>query len=143
MSIEANKEVVKRFVEEVQNQHNMEVVDQLFAADYNDHASGPGMVPGKEGFKQFYGMMVQSFPDIHATIHDQIAEGDKVVTRKTFRGTQTGEYMGVPPAGKQIELSVIDIFRIADGKIAEHWMQADILGMMQQLGMLPPPGPPR
>ncbi len=142
MSIEANKEVVKRFIEEVQNQHNMEVVDQLFAADYSDHASGPGMVPGKEGFKQFYGMMVQSFPDIHATIHDQIAEGDKVVTRKTFTGTQTGEYMGVPPTGKQIELSVIDIFRIADGKIAEHWMQADMLGMMQQLGMLPPPGPP-
>ena len=121
----------------------MEVVDQLFAADYSDHASGPGMVPGKEGFKQSYGTMVQSSPDMHATIHDRIAEGDKVVTRKTLKGTQTGEYMGVPPGGRQIELSVIDIFRIADGKIAEHWMQADILGMMQQLGMLPPPGPPK
>ncbi len=143
MSIEANKEVVNRFIEEVQNQHRMEVVDELFAADYSDHASGPGIVPGKEGFKQFFGMMVQAFPDLHATIHDQIGEGDKVVTRKTFKGTQKGEYMGLPPSGKQIELSVIDIFRVVDGRLAEHWMQADLLGMMQQLGIAPPPGPPK
>ena len=143
MSIEANKEVVKRFIEEVQSQHRMEVVDELIAADYSDHASGPGIIPGKEGFKQFFGMMLQTFPDLHATIHDQIGEGDKVVTRKTFTGTQKGEYMGQPPSGKQIELSVIDIFRVVDGKLVEHWMQADFLGMMQQLGITPPPGPPR
>ncbi len=143
MSTEENKAVVTRFVEEVQSHHKLELVDQLFDPSYNDHASGPGIVPGIEGFKQFFGMMLLAFPDLHATIHDQIAEGDKVVTRKTFEATHKGDFRGVPPTGKQIDLSVIDIFRIADGKIAEHWMQADMLGMMQQLGIIPPPGPGR
>jgi steroid delta-isomerase-like uncharacterized protein len=141
MSVEENKAVVKRFIEEVQNQYKLELVDQLFDPSYKDHASGPGIVPGIEGFKQFFGMMLQTFPDLHATIHDQIAEGDKVVTRKTFSGTHKGDFRGLPPTGKQIELGVIDIFRISGGRIAEHWMQADFLGLMQQLGMIPPPGP--
>ena len=141
MTLEENKGLVRRFVEEVQSNHKLELVDQLFDPNYNDHASGPGMVPGIDGFKQFYGMMLQAFPDLFATIHDQIAEGDKVVTRKTFKGTHKDAYMGVPPTGKQVEIGVIDIFRVADGKIVEHWMQADSLGLMQQLGMIPPPGP--
>ncbi len=143
MSTEENKAVVRRFVEEVQSHHKLELVDQLFDPSYNDHASGPGMVPGIEGFKQFFGAMLQAFPDFHATIHDQIAEGDKVVTRKTFEGTHKGDYMGAPPTGKQFELGVIDIFRVANGRIVEHWMQGDRLGLMQQLGMIPPPGPGR
>ncbi len=141
MSVGENKAVVRRFVEEVQSHHKLELVDQLFDPSYNDHASGPGIVPGIEGFKQFFGMMLQAFPDLHATIHDQIAEGDKVVTRKTFKGTHKGDYMGLPPSGKQVELGIIDIFRVVDGRIVEHWMQADFLGLMQQLGMIPPPGP--
>jgi predicted ester cyclase len=64
-------------------------MDQLFTPDYNDHATGPGMVPGVEGFKQFYSTMLKAFPDLRVTVHDQIAEGDKVVTRKTFSGTLT------------------------------------------------------
>ncbi len=143
MSTEENKAVVRRFVEEVQSRHKLELVDQLFDPSYNDHASFQGSVPGIEGFKQLFGMMLGAFPDLHAIIHDQIAEGDKVVTRKTFKGTHKGDYMGVPPTGKQIELGVIDIFRVVDGRIVEHWMQADSLGLMQQLGLIPPPGPGR
>jgi steroid delta-isomerase-like uncharacterized protein len=139
MSTEENKALVKRFVEEVQNQHKFELMDQLFDPNYDDHATGPGVVPGVEGFKQFFSMMLRAFPDLHATIHDQIAEGDKVVTRKTFSGTHKGDFQGVPPTGKKGEIGVIDIFRITNGKIAEHWMQADNLGMMQQLGIIPPP----
>ncbi len=141
MSTEENKAVVRRFVEEVQGHHKLELVDQLFDPSYNDHASGPGIVPGIEGFKQFFGMMLRAFPDLYATIHDQIAEGDKVVTRKTFKMTHKGDYMGVPPSGKQVEFGVIDIFRVVNGRIVEHWMQADMLGMMQQLGIIPPQGP--
>ncbi len=141
MSTEENKAVVRRFVEEVQGHHKLELVDQLFDPSYNDHASGPGIVPGIEGFKQFFGMMLRAFPDLHATIHDQVAEGDKVVTRKTFEGTHKGDYMGVPPSGKQVEIGVIDIFRVVNGRIVEHWMQQDRLGFMQQLGIIPPQGP--
>ena len=140
MSTEENKAVVRRFVEEVQSHHKLELVDQLFDPSYNDHASFQGSVPGIEGFKQLFGMMLRAFPDLHATIHDQIAEGDKVVTRKTFEGTHKGDYMGVPPTGKQVKLGIIDIFRVVDGRIVEHWMQADSDGLMQQLGMIPPPG---
>ena len=93
MSVEENKAVVRRFVKEVQSHHKLELVDQLFDLTYNDHASGPGMIPGIEGSKQFFGAMLQAFPDFHATIHDQIAEGDKVVTRKTFKGTHKDDYM--------------------------------------------------
>lgn len=140
MSTEENKALVKRFIEEVQNQHKLDLVNELFDPNYKDHASGPGIVPGIEGFKQSYGMMLRAFPDLHATIHDQIAEGDKVVTRKTFSGTHKGDFMGMPPTGKQGETGVIDIFRVVGGRIVEHWMQADFLGMMQQMGMIPPPG---
>ncbi len=143
MSVEENKAVIRQFVEEVQSHHKLELVDQLFDPNYNDHASGPGIVPGIEGFKQFYGMMLRAFPDLCVIIHDQIAEGDKVVTRKTFKGTHKGDYMGVPPTGKQVEIGVIDIFRVVNGRIVEHWMQGDLLGLMQQLGIIPPPGPVR
>ena len=140
MSTEENKAVVRRFVEEVQSHHKIELVDQLFDPSYNDHASGPGITPGIEGFKQFYGMMLRAFPDLYVIIHDQIAEGDKVVTCKTFKGTHKGDYMGVPSTGKQVEIGVIDIFRVVNGRIVEHWMQGDLLGFMQQLGIIPPQG---
>jgi predicted ester cyclase len=81
-----------------------------------------------------------AFPDMRAEIHDQVAEGDKVVTRKTFYGTQQGEFMGIPPTGKKVAFDVIDIFRIADGRILEHWFAGDMLGLMQQLGAVPAPG---
>jgi steroid delta-isomerase-like uncharacterized protein len=85
-------------------------------------------------------MFRSAFPDLQVTIHDQIAEGDTVVTRKTYHGTQLGAFMGLPPSGKQMTVEVIDIFRIADMKITEHWVVGDELGMLQQLGALPAPG---
>ena len=85
-------------------------------------------------------MLRSGIPDFKATIDDVVAEGDRVVIRMTFRGTQTGEFMGMPPTGKSISVGVIDIFRIAGGKIVEHWGQMDSMGMMQQLGAIPAPG---
>ncbi len=122
MDLEENKAVVRRFVEEVQSQHRLDLVDELFDPDYIDHAVPLGMPPaqGTAYFKRFFTMMLQALPDAHAIIHDQIAEGDKVTTRKTFHGTHQGEFMGIPPTGKEVELLVIDIFRVTGGKLSEH-----------------------
>ncbi len=139
MSTEENKAIVRRFVDEVQSQHDIGALDRLFSPDFIDH-SGMSATPGLEGTRQFFSMMFTAFPDMQVTVHDQVAEGDKVVTRKTFHGTHQGEFMGVPPTGKQIALDVIDIFRIASGKITDHWAVADQLGLMQQLGVIPPSG---
>ena len=138
MSTVENKAIVRRFVDEVQNRHDLGALDELFSPDFVDH-SGISPSPGLEGTKQFFTMFFTAFPDIQATIHDQIAEGSKVVTRKTFHGTHQGEFMGIPPTGKRVAIDVIDIFRISDGKITAHWAVADMLGLMQQLGVVPPP----
>jgi predicted ester cyclase len=84
-------------------------------------------------------MFRAAFPDLHGTIEDQIAEGDKVVSRMTYRGTHQGELMGIPPTGKQVTMSFIGIHRITAGKVAEGWVNFDALGMMQQLGVIPSP----
>jgi steroid delta-isomerase-like uncharacterized protein len=96
-------------------------------------------IHGREGIKQFYATLRAAFPDIHFTIEDQIAEGDRVVTRWTARATHTGEYQGIPPTGKQFSLTGIDIDRIANGKVVECWPIADELGVLQQLGVIPAP----
>jgi steroid delta-isomerase-like uncharacterized protein len=138
MSTEENKAIVRRFIDEVQTQHDLVALDVLFSADFVDH-SGISTSPDLEGTKQFFAMLFTAFPDIQATIHDQVAEGDKVVTRKTFHGTHQGEFMGIPSTGKRVAIDVIDIFRISDGKITTHWAVADMLGLMQQLGVVPTP----
>ncbi len=85
-------------------------------------------------------MYFAAIPDMHATIDDMVAEGDKVVVRYTVEGTQQGELLGVPPSGKRFQTSGISVYRLAEGKIAEQWEQADLLGLMQQLGVIPTPG---
>ena len=134
-----NKAIVHRFVMEVQNQHDINALDELFSPDFIDH-SGLSTTPTLEGTKQFFTMLFTALPDIHATIHDQTAEGDKVWCRKTFTGTHQGEFMGILPTSKPVEINVIDIHRVVDNKITEHWAVADMLGLLQQLGVLPPPG---
>lgn len=134
-----NKTLVRRFVDEVQNQHDIDALEELFSPDFVDH-SGISTPPTLNGTKQFFTMFFTAFPDVQVTIHEQVAEGDKVVTRKTFHGTHQGEFMGMPPTGKSVEFDVIDIFRIADDKITDHWAVADMLGLMQQIGAVPLPG---
>jgi len=135
---EANKEFARRVFEEVLNQGNLELIDEFFATDYIFHdPTTPGVI-GRDGLKQLFSGLLAAIPDAHYTVEAQIAEGDKVVTRWTFRGTQTGEFMGIPPTGKQVTGTGILIARIADGKIVEDWESRDDLGMMQQLGVIPP-----
>ena len=140
MSIEQNKELVRRLIEEVFNQGNMSWADEFLAPDFVEHEElPPGIPDGREGVKQMTAMLRSAFPDFHATIDDIIAEGDKVVIRQSWTGTHRGEFMGIPPTGKRVSFGVIDIIRVDGGKFVEHWGQMDNAGLMQQLGAVPTP----
>lgn len=139
MSIEENKAVVRRGIEEVWNQKNVAIVDEIAAPDYVSH--NPAMTThGLEQYKQLVMMYFAAFPDLHLTIEDEIAEGDKVVTRVTARGTHQGSFMGIPPTGKHAVVTGIVIDRFANGKTVEAWNNLDDLGLLQQLGVIPTPG---
>ena len=141
MQPEENKNVTRRFLKEVFEGGNLELVDELFAPDYVLHDPFvPEEVRGPEGIKQFVSMYRNAFPDAHITIEDLLAEGDKVVVRWTARGTHQGELMGVPPSGNRVEISGIAIYRVSGGKIEETWSSYDALGIMQQIGAVPEQG---
>jgi steroid delta-isomerase-like uncharacterized protein len=134
--IELNKAVIRRFVEEVQNQKNWEAFDELNADDFVNLSAPPGVPSDKEGGKMFLGAFISAFPDSHVTIEDMIAEGDQVVTKKTFNGTHTGELNGIPATGNRVSIQYVDIMRVRDGQIVEHWLSMDQLSFMQQLGVV-------
>jgi steroid delta-isomerase-like uncharacterized protein len=137
---EENKTVVRRFLEEIFTAGNLELVDELFAPDFVLHDPVlPEEVSGPEGMKRYVSMYRVAYPDTHFTIEDQIAEGDEVVTRWTGQGTHEGELMGIPPTGKQVTVTGIEVDRVSSGKIQETWVNYDALGMMQQLGVVPAP----
>ena len=143
MGSEETKAVVLRFVDEVQAKHRLDLVDDLLHPEYIDHARPGGLPPAetddaRESFKRFFSGMLRAFPDLAVTIDDQIVQGDTVVTRKTFRGTHRGELWGQPATGKRVELEVIDIFRVHEGKIIEHWAELDVWALGRQLGIRPP-----
>ena len=132
---EANKAIVQRMIDEVMNQQNMGVIDEVFAADYLMHdPAWPMEVKGPEDFKQWAGAMFEPyFSDSQITAEDIFAEGDKVVVRWTWNGTHTGEFMGIPPTERRINVTGTSIHRFADGKFVESWASYDSLGMMLQL----------
>jgi steroid delta-isomerase-like uncharacterized protein len=140
MSAEENKALVRRIYEELWQEGNLEAIDKYYAADVVSHGAPPGLPPGREGFKVYASMLTSAFSDSDVTIEDQIAEGDRVVTRWSSKGIHTGEFLGVPATGKQVTVRGIGIERIADGQVAEDWGEFDAMGLMQQLGVLPPPG---
>ena len=141
MSGEENKAIALRLYEEIINTGDFDKADEVISPDLVDHEETPFPVPpGIEGFKQGFSTFREVFPDLRMDVQDMIAEGDKVVARLTVHGTHQGEFMGMPPTGNPIEVTATDIFRIGDGKIVDHWGNFDDLGMMQQLGAIPPPG---
>jgi steroid delta-isomerase-like uncharacterized protein len=138
---EENKSLVRRSFEEVFNQGNLDAIEEIFAPDYVLHdPTSPEEIRGTEGMRQYVSMYRTAFPDLQQTIEDQIAEGEKVATRLTGRGTHQGDLMGIPPTGNRVEAPGIVINRISGGKIAESWANYDAMGMMQQLGVIPQPG---
>jgi predicted ester cyclase len=120
------------------NQKNLVEDAEVLAPNYVNY-NFPAPAPGPEGFKQVMGMFLQAFPDIHETTEDVISEGDKVAVRGQFTGTHKGEFMNIPATGKQIKVSYIAMYRLESGKVVENWVQMDMLGMMQQLGVIPQP----
>jgi steroid delta-isomerase-like uncharacterized protein len=142
MSAEENKTLVRRFFQEFWDQKNVAVADDFIAANHVDHTPGspPGLPPGPEGFKQFASVYFTAFPDLRITIEDQIAEGDKVVTRWTTHGTNTGSLFGMPATNKSAIITGITVDHMVDGKTVETWTNFDALGMLQQLGVVPAPG---
>ena len=140
MSARENKTTVRRVVDEVQSGGNIDAIDELCSPEFVNHSAPPRVPSNCEGVKQLTAMFRQAFPDSYLTVEDMVAEGDKVATRKTFHGTHQGEFMGIPPTGQQVSIGLIDIVRIADGQVVEHWSMGDNLGMMQQLGVIPQSG---
>ena len=138
MSIDDNKRAVANFVEVCQNQHNLAAADDIFHPDFVNHYA-PGGHPLEPtprpagGFQAFYGMILQAFPDASVEINEQLAERDMVATRKTLRGTHRGEIWGLPPTGNRVELEFIDIFRVKDGKLIEHWTSMDLASLREQM----------
>jgi predicted ester cyclase len=133
------KDIVRRFVDEYQTGCSEAAFDELMAVDVLDHSRPPGIAPGAEGVRQQFDGFRAAFPDFRATILDQIEEGDKVVTRKVFTGTHLGPMQGIAPTGRKVEILVIDIVRVVNDKIVEHWNCVDRLGLLTQLGALPQP----
>lgn len=137
---EENKALLRRENAEVWNKHNPDAIDEFYAPDLVSHNAPPGVPNDREGLKAVVGMYLGAFPDLKVTSDFMVAEGDKVVTRWTATGTQTGELLGIPPTGKQIRTTGIAINRIVGGKITEIWNESDQMDLMQQLGVVPPPG---
>ena len=136
---EQNKALVRRFLDQVYNNARPEVIDELIADDYVDHSAPPGQAPGAAGARQIYDMYRTGFPNFRVEIHDLVAEDDLVVVRATFAGTSQGPLMGAPPTGKPVQIASMAIVRLRDGRFVERWEQADMLGLMLQLGVVAPP----
>lgn len=140
MSLEKNKELARKLVEEVLNQRKINMVDNLLIPDFIEHEElPPGIPAGREAPKVLFTMLHNAFPDFKATIEHLIAEEDKVILHMKWTGTHQGEFMGVAPTGKSISINVIDIIAIDDGRFTEHWGVMDRMTMMQQLGVIPAP----
>jgi len=135
-SSDAAKAVVRRNTEEVQSRGNFDVFEELFADDFVDHTPQPNTTPDKKGVRDLYHRLRAAFPDFHADIHWQAADGEMVTTYKTYHGTHLGMFLGVAPTGRKIRFETVDVMRVRNGKITDHWGVANLFSLMQQLGAI-------
>lgn len=138
MSPEENKAIVQRYLDTAWNQRDATIVDELVAPDFVQHAAN--VPPGRDGVKRFFQMLYGGIPDARFTLESIIAEGDKVATRFTVGGTHQGPFLGIPATGKSVTLTGMALLVLRDGKITENWNEIDMLGALQQLGVIPKPG---
>lgn len=139
--LEANKQLVRRFVEQVKNQRKLDALGEYFAADYREHnETVASFGKGVAGYQAFLGHLFAGFPDDRVEIELITADGDLVSYRATESGTHRGEFLGIPATGKAATWTEIQFFRIANGKVVEHWVDVDIYGWFQQLGVIPAMG---
>jgi steroid delta-isomerase-like uncharacterized protein len=137
MSTETNKAIVRRMGEQVWNKHRVDLVEEFYTEDTVIHTPGSPPLSGLEAMKKYVTVVLNAYPDLQGTEEDMIAEGDKVVVRGTKRCTHQGELLGIPPTGKQVTTTLIFIYRLVNGKVAEAWLWNDNLSEFQQLGVIP------
>jgi steroid delta-isomerase-like uncharacterized protein len=125
--------VMQKFIHEYQNTGNEEVADRLLPVEFVDHTPFPGFGSSREEVKRLFTLLRGALPDLRAEVETQFADGDRVATLKTFHGTHRGPLFGRPATGKQVSIRVIDIVRVSQGRILEHWNVVDITGLMAQL----------
>lgn len=135
MSIEGNKNIVRRY-QEIYNNNDLDRLTEVVSEDLLTPKILPGIPHGLEGAKAAHRIMLAGFPDYQTVIEDMIAEGEKVAARIKMTGTHTGEFMGIPATGKQVEFTGIYVVRIANDKIVEHWGEEDSVSLLGQLGVL-------
>jgi steroid delta-isomerase-like uncharacterized protein len=128
------KAVARRNTEEVQGKGRFDVFDELFADNFTDHTPQPNTTPDKAGVRRLYTYIRAAFPDFHAEIHWQLADGDRVTTYKTYHGTHEGPFLGVAPTHRKIHFETVDVMRVQHGKITDHWGVGNLLSLMQQIG---------
>lgn len=137
---EENKALARRVLEDLVVRLDLEKIDEHFAADVIVHVPFLDLPPGREGLRGLYSSFPGAITDVDLKFEDQIAEGDRVVTRWSSEFTHTGELFGVPATGKRVKQSGIMIYRIKEGQVVEQWAEANMLGLMQQLGAITPAG---
>lgn len=134
LSVSADaKAVVWRNTEKVQGEGDWHLFDELFADDFVDHTPQPGVTADKDGVRILYNGLRSAFPDFHAEIHWQTAEGDLVTTYKVYHGTHLGPFLGIPPTGRKIHFEAVDVMRVRDGRITDHWGVGNLYSLVQQL----------
>ena len=138
MSTEINKVLVRRFYDQVLNGRQVEAIDELAVADYEEHDPLPGQGEGRDGLRDRVTMLTRALAPTF-TVEDVVAEADRVVVRWTNSGRHVGDFLGIPPTDRPFAIAGIDVYRIADGRLAEHWHVVDQLAMLQQLGLIPAP----
>lgn len=131
-----NKTAVREGVENIFNLKKLDMIEELYTDDVIDHSAPPGLPPGIEGAGAKVGAFIEAFPDLHLTYEHQTAEGDFVAGRFVLSGTHQGDFGGVPATGKSVRVTGHDLVRLRDGKVCEHWLEMDTLGLMQQLGVI-------
>ena len=131
------KSLNRRFYDEVLNKGNLDVVDELVDEDMVEHVPLPGQAPGREGLKEAIKMLRVAFPDLHFEIHAELEEGELVAAVSTMTGTHQGEFMGMPPSGNTFSTLSLDVSRIRNGKLVEHWGLIDNADVTEQLGVPP------
>ena len=135
----SDHQLADRYVEMI-NTHDPDAVDRFVAEDYVNHNAF--VADGREANRQFWTMFFAGLPDVRVTMEDLVVSGDRVVGRFVYRGTHTGDLMGIPATGKPVEMRSIDIWRVQDGMFVEHWDELNLLQVFQQIGALPPLGGP-
>lgn len=139
MAEQDNKALVRRYYDEVFNQRDVDLVDQLAVEDYVEHDPFPGQGDGRDDLKARVQLILDAMRPLRFEVQDVVAEGDTVVVRWVQRGTQSGSFMGIPSTGREFTIAGIDIHRLRDGRMAEHWHVVDLFALLQQLGAIPAP----